>query len=104
MLGEDSVIIFGIENPFLRHFWVANFRSGKKKAQVSCQNLSGNSVFPLPHPSKAGDQCSFWKLPNPLIRSYLKNGKLVFKPKLGTSQWISQMNSGQLQELCYPSQ
>jgi hypothetical protein len=31
-----------------------------------------------------------------LTRSYLKNGKLGFKPKLGASQWILQTNNGQL--------
>ena len=30
------------------------------------------------------------------IRSYLKNGKLALKPKLGASEWISQTNNGQL--------
>jgi hypothetical protein len=28
-------------------------------------------------------------------RSYLKNGKLALKPKLGESQWILQTNNGQ---------
>ena len=30
------------------------------------------------------------------IRSYLKNGKLALKPKLGASEWILQTNNGQL--------
>jgi hypothetical protein len=30
------------------------------------------------------------------IRSYLKNGKLALKPKLGASQWTLQTNNGQL--------
>ena len=29
-------------------------------------------------------------------RSYLKNGKLALKPRLGASEWISQTNNGQL--------
>jgi hypothetical protein len=29
-------------------------------------------------------------------RSYLKNGKLALKPKLGASQWILQTSNGQL--------
>jgi hypothetical protein len=31
-----------------------------------------------------------------VTRSYLKNGKLALKPKLGANEWILQMNNGQL--------
>jgi hypothetical protein len=31
-----------------------------------------------------------------ITRSYLKNGKLALKPKLGANEWILQMNNGQL--------
>jgi hypothetical protein len=29
-----------------------------------------------------------------VVRSYLKNGKLALKPKLGANEWILQMNNG----------
>ncbi|MBI5954423.1 MAG: hypothetical protein HY865_22430 [Chloroflexi bacterium] len=38
-----------------------------------------------------------------IVRSYLKNGKLALKPKLGASEWILQTNNGQWWSLCYPS-
>ena len=38
-----------------------------------------------------------------ITRSYLKNGRLRLKPKLGASQWILQMNNGQQWSHSYPS-
>jgi hypothetical protein len=38
-----------------------------------------------------------------VTRSYLKNGKLALKPKLGASQWILQTNNGQLLNPYYRS-